>query len=453
MPPRAVQSIPMRICVQGAAFDTDNMGVGALAAGTVRCILHAYPQAEVFFLNYGKVSTVYTIKFRGQQIAIPLVNMRFSWRVWLRNNIAFLLFLTVLMILLPFPALRRRWIAGNDCLRHLDECDLVVAISGGDSLSDIYGLERLLYVSLPQILALWSGKRLILLPQTLGPFKSRLARAIAKYIMRRAELVCSRDHAGVKLVAQMLGSNARDVKVRFCYDVGFAVDPMPPQQVDVVGLGSSPKPASALVGFNVSGLLFMGGYTRRNMFGLQVEYTKLIYDLIYFLVEQKKANVLLVSHAFGQHAESDSIACAQLYEALKDKYPGKVGWVRGSYNQSEIKHVIGTCDFFIGARMHACIAAASQNVPVIPMAYSDKFVGVMQTIGIAANVVDLRTMNEEEILRIIDRVFINRAQVRQQLAQIMPNVKESVLSLFEDIGSGVLPAIDAAAAGKVPVAL
>src|SRR5437899_10187636 len=179
------------------------MGVGALAEGTVRCISSVYPQAEIFLLNYGKISTVYTVTVAGRQVAIPLINMRFSWRFWLRNNIAFLLFVAALMKLLPVPALRRRWIAGNDCLRHLDESDLVVAISGGDSFSDIYGLERLLYVSLPQILALWFGKRLILLPQTLGPFTSRLAQAIARYIMRRAELVYSRDRAGVKLGAQM----------------------------------------------------------------------------------------------------------------------------------------------------------------------------------------------------------------------------------------------------------
>jgi len=93
----------MKICLLGAAFDTENLGVGALAVGAVRTILHGHPQAEVFFLNYEKFSTVYSVKFPDRQVAVPLVNMRFSWRFWLRNNIAFLLFLTVLMKLLPFP--------------------------------------------------------------------------------------------------------------------------------------------------------------------------------------------------------------------------------------------------------------------------------------------------------------------------------------------------------------
>lgn len=443
----------LKIGILGASFDTDNMGVGALAAGTVSSILHVYPQAEVFFLNYEKFSTVYSIQVAGHDVAIPLVNMRFSWKVWLRNNIAFLLFLNVLMKLFPFPSLRRRWIAANDCLRHLDESDLVMAISGGDSFSDIYGLVRLLYVSLPQILALWSGKRLILLPQTLGPFKSRLAQAIASYIMRRAELVYSRDHVGVRLATQVLGLNANTGKVRFCYDVGFALDPAPPRRVDVAGLEHCPAGASRLVGLNVSGLLSIGGYNGRNMFGLKVEYSKLIYDVIGFLIEQEHSEVLLIPHVFGECSESDATVSARLYEALKGKYPDKIGWVRGTYNQSEIKHLIGTCNFFIGARMHACIAAASQNVPVVPMAYSDKFVGVMQTIGIEANVVDLRTMNEEETLNVIGRALLHGTQTRQHLARTMPHVRESVLRVFGEIDPGALGATEASAVGEVPAAV
>ena len=45
------------------------------------------------------------------------------------------------------------------------------------------------------------------------------------------------------------------------------------------------------------------------------------------------------------------------------------------------KAVIGQCDFFIGSRMHACIAALSQGVPCVGVAYSMKFAGVFDTVG------------------------------------------------------------------------
>jgi len=42
-----------------------------------------------------------------------------------------------------------------------------------------------------------------------------------------------------------------------------------------------------------------------------------------------------------------------------------IGW---PYGPSETKFLIGHCDFFVGARMHACIAAVSQYVPAVTLA-------------------------------------------------------------------------------------
>jgi polysaccharide pyruvyl transferase WcaK-like protein len=267
--------------------------------------------------------------------------------------------------------------------------------------------------------------------------------------MKRAEVVYSRDYAGIKQVENWLDAGADSL--RFCYDVGFVLDPIPPARIDLVGLPLEQLEAKRLVGLNVSGLLYRGGYARKNAFGLKMDYQAFIYNLIDFLIEKKKMDIVLIPHVLGTSGECDSPVCDQLFEELRGKYPDRIGVVRGGYNQSEIKYIIGSCDFFIGARMHACIAAASQNVPAVPMAYSDKFVGVMQTIGIEANVVDLRRMREEEILQVIDRTFEGRAEVRRHLAQTMPRVKETVLRLFEDMEFGGSGSCAGSTPGRVPV--
>jgi polysaccharide pyruvyl transferase WcaK-like protein len=189
-----------------------------------------------------------------------------------------------------------------------------------------------------------------------------------------------------------------------------------------------------LVGLNVSGLLFIGGYTRNNMFGLRADYRQFTQDLIHFLIEKKGASILLVPHVFGteQDAESDTGACEQLYEALKEKYEGRLGLVRGQYNQNEIKYIIGKCDFLIGARMHACIAAVSQCIPAVCIAYSDKFTGVMDTIGADSIVADARNLNVQELLDIVGHSFDDRAAIREGLGRRMSEVKSRVLNLFVD---------------------
>lgn len=386
-------------------------------------------------------------------MCIPFVNMRFSKKFYLRNNIAMLILLALALKAIPFKSLRRKIIVGNVCLKHILESDLIATMAGGDSFSDIYGFERLMVATLPQILILLLGKRLVLLPQTIGPFNGWLARAIARYILRGSETIYSRDYQGLHDANSLIGAGHDSNKVRFCYDVGFVVDPEPPSDLGLIGLPSGAKRVGTLVGLNVSGLLSMGGYNHQNMFGLKVAYDKLIERVVDFIIRTKGGAVLLVPHVFGIGGESDLSACERVHEALKPRFGDSISLACECYDVGELKYVIGLCDFFIGSRMHACIAAVSQNVPAVPMAYSDKFVGVMQTIGIEASVVDLRKMNEEEILNVIDRVFEDRAQVRQRLAQTMPHVKESVLSLFEDIGSDVLAARAPAAVDKVSVAL
>ncbi len=79
--------------------------------------------------------------------------------------------------------------------------------------------------------------------------------------------------------------------------------------------------------------------------------------------------------------------------------------VNREYDQYEIKGVIGLCDFFIGSRMHACIAALSQRVPTIGVAYSKKFSGVFESIGLGDMVIDARFINVDQAINKILEFF------------------------------------------------
>lgn len=425
----------LKIILLGAQFGIGNMGVGALTAGTIKCILSRFAEAEILLLDYGYEKQKFHFKFQNRTVPIQLLNMRFSKKLYLKNNIALLLLLSLVARLIPFKNIRKYIITKNACLNHVYEADLVTSIAGGDSFSDIYGLRRFFYVVLPQLLVLLIGKNLILLPQTLGPFKGMLPRAIAGYIFRRAQMIYSRDYTGLDLSKDLVASKNSVENIKFCFDVGFVLDPEKPNKLDLCGYLEKRKEEAYTVGLNVSGLLYIGGYTQNNMFGLKIDYRELVYHLIDFLIEKKEANLILVPHVFGARdgSESDSIYCEKIYKALKTKYNGKLFLARGSYNQNEIKYIIGLCDFFIGSRMHACIAALSQNIPAVAIAYSRKFYGVMQTIGVESLVVDPRRIGQEEILNIVDRTYERRDLLRQQLEQKMPQVKNTVLNLFVDI--------------------
>jgi colanic acid/amylovoran biosynthesis protein len=425
----------LRISVLGAAFNTQNMGVGALAAGTLASICHQYPDAEISFVDYGKQSLTIEFPLQDRLIPVKFVNIRFSKKFYLPNNIALLILLSLGLRLVPTRWLRYKLGALNPWLQHMYESDLVVAMSGGDSFSDIYGMGRFLYAALPQLLAIFSGKRLILLPQTLGPFRGKLTRAIAKYIMSRADTTCSRDYKGLSDIEILTGAADHQGRRRFCYDVGFVVAPRRPAKLED-SLHAMSEKSSPVVGLNVSGLLSMGGYTHKNMFGLKVDYNKLMKRLIEFFIHSRGATVLLVPHVFGgveDNSESDSVACETVYRSLQPVYGNKILLVSGRYDQNEIKYIIGMCDFFVGSRMHACIAALSQSIPALAIAYSDKFIGVLQTLGVDSLVADARSMNEDSIVNAAAHSYAHRSGIRQRLEDKIPPVKEMVLNLFADV--------------------
>ena len=418
----------LRLCLIGASFETDNMGVSALAAGAIKCVLHQYPDAQVFFLDYAQQPSRRTIRIGAREITVPLVNMRFSKKVYLANNISTLLLLAFLLRIFPWQRLHRWVLERNSCLKEIVQANAVLSVAGGDSFSDIYGMARYFYVTLPQVLVILLGKKLVLLPQTIGPFKSGPARVIARFILRRAEQSYSRDHRGEETVASLLGPSGA-ARVKFCYDMGFVVDSAPPVALDLVGL---PFMSHPLVGLNVSGLLLMGGYTKKNMFGLKANYGELLCQLIEGFVLGKNASVLLVPHVFGsgENAESDVLACAKIYDRLQSRYGSRIGFIRSRHDQAEIKDLISECDFFVGSRMHACIAALSRQVPTVAIAYSDKFAAVVQTLGLQGVVADPRVMSDQEILAAIFSAYDQRASIHRELEIAVPRVKETVLNLF-----------------------
>ena len=105
------------------------------------------------------------------------------------------------------------------------------------------------------------------------------------------------------------------------------------------------------------------------------------------------------------------------------------------YDQHEMKYLIGQCDFFIGSRMHACIAALSQGVPAVGLAYSRKFMGVLRSIGVENLVVDLRECGAGKISKLIDDAYLSRAKIQSDLADRMPSVRQTVEKLFARVVS------------------
>jgi len=169
------------------------------------------------------------------------------------------------------------------------------------------------------------------------------------------------------------------------------------------------------------------------MFGLGLDYGLLIERLVAFFVEVADADVVLIPHVLGGGAESDVAAVVAMHQRVAGRFGSRLSAVTGHFDPNEMKHLIGQCDFFVGARMHACIAALSQGIPAIGIAYSDKFVGVFESVGAEALVADPRRLTLEEVIARVAGAYEQRVQLAAALRARLPAVRQQVLAMLDDL--------------------
>ena len=309
-------------------------------------------------------------------------------------------------------------------LKQIRECDMVLDIGEGDSFTDIYGLERYLVLTGTKYAAWLSGRPLILSPQTIGPFEGAFARICANFIMRRSKKVFARDHLSMEFLASNKIRNSEEV-----IDVAFA---LPYRKASNSGV------SKLRVGINVSGLLYNGGYTRDNQFGLSLDYAALTHSLLEWFGTREDCEVHLVSHVVPDAMEVENDHAVSL--ALKTRYPN-VKVAERFASPSDAKSFIATMDFFIGARMHACIAAFSSGVPVVPLAYSRKFNGLFESLNYPY-FGDCKKDSHDHVINLVKDAFLHRNKLKA-LTVSGNQLAQTKLAKYEDYLFSVLKGIHA----------
>lgn len=286
-----------------------------------------------------------------------------------------------------------------DLSQALVRCDLVLDIGEGDSFSDIYGWKRFAYLVLTKLRVVWRGKPLVLSPQTIGPFRNPLARWVSDRALNQARLVFSRDG----LSSRYLESRKLAAPWHEAIDVAFALP-----------FERSEKAAGRTrIGLNVSGLLWAGGYTGANQFGLRLDYRKTIVALVDALLEHDGVDVVVVPHVVvPARREEDDLYASRELVATRPQLA-----IAGPFDSPvAVKSFISGLDFFVGARMHACIAAFSAGVACVPMAYSRKFVGLFNTLEYP-HVADCTSEDARTVLDKIGAGFAQRAQLTDDVTR------------------------------------
>lgn len=310
------------------------------------------------------------------------------------------------------PLLRER------LLSEYAKADILIDLSG-DSISDDYGVLQSIYVFSALLPAILLGKAVVIYPQSIGPFKSILSRSMARFVFNRAKFIMARE----EITKDYLGKIGIKAPVYLVPDISFllpaASDEVIQEILRIENIGESNRP---LIGMSLSQSI--ARYAKcEEKYNWYLETMARATD---YLIDKLGAMVIFVPHVLGPgNVNDDRVMGKQVLNKVKNK--DRVLCITNEYQPEELRGLIGQCDLFIGARMHANISALAMCVPTIAISYSHKTPGIMKMVGMENMHLDFRNMSFEQLISKTDEAWRDRGEIRKKLEFDVPILKEQAL--------------------------
>ena len=303
----------MVIGLRGFSFDHENKGCEALTYAFLSMLNDIYDKPEKLeIINFSSIKSL-------GDITSEFPNIRFSQEE------------------ISIKDKKMRYIS------LFRKCNIIFDIYDGDGFSDIYFTNPVYKNTILTIIAEKCSCKYIMLPQTYGPFKHKTLELLAGYAIKHADFVFSRDQISSDYAMKI----SRRKQVMTVTDLAFAL----PYH------NEKKETSNKKIGINVSGLLWQGGFSEQNQFSLRTDYKKYIRSLIQYCLKNKY-EIHLISHVTKRVNEEDPAYDTDYNPCmeLKREFPNVI--VSPLYTSPvDIKSYIALMDIFVGARMHATIAA------------------------------------------------------------------------------------------------
>lgn len=382
----------------GGQFSFANRGCEALIRSTVRIIRAVHPDATFLCPSENAALDHRQWHQAGDSgvefTAVPA----FPLRLKLFSRAAGML---TAVKRLPIPNL-----AVDKRLRaDLERCDAVLMM-GGDILSLDYGLFSLYYSAGLIQAARQLGKPTHLVAASVGPFtRDPLVESQMRRHLHGYTSITVRETSSLEYLRGLGLEN-----------VSLVADPAFVLEAEGWADGDIVRPGRDHLGLNVSPLVrrIRTDAASRQAFDDDIR------AFVRWVVEEQSTDVVFVSHVeplAGESDNSDRGYMDQLLTGLGD-LSEHVRMTPEGLNAAQIKHAIGRCSSFIGARTHATIAALSQSVPTVSIAYSVKAVGINEDLFGSARYV---LPTAELSLATLTQAFLALRQEREAIVEALGN--------------------------------
>lgn len=318
------------------------------------------------------------------------------------------------LITLPIIKLGlKKIISKNKVVKSYLESDLIIDLSG-DTFSDGKAGNSFLTL-LTLYFAFFLKKPLAIYSQSIGPFR-KIYLPFLKRGINRANLLIIRE----KITEKYLKEVGISSKIYLFPDCAFALNSSSDERILKIMQNEGISLEKSIIGISANAMVGDKNY---------IEVMAKISD---YLVEKTNAQIVFIPHVISikkGDLDDDRLIAKKIISKSKNKSECHI--IRGDYFPEELKGVISRCEIFIGGRMHSNIASLSSGVPTIATSWSHKYQGIMDHLGQGEYVCDIKNIEYENLKLKIDKLWLNKENIRKKLDKESKKERKSVFKSCE----------------------
>jgi len=267
------------------------------------------------------------------------------------------------------------------------------------------------------------GKPIIMFPNSIGPFRTRLGRFLARLALDRMNGILVREPISYKIVSSL---GVKSPKI-LTFDTALLTTTN-----DNVIFDRFPHP---LVG--VSPGFYVNSLSKKEVDRYIVGHARALDDAI----EKHGFYVVFLPHYVSGFKYDDLEVCKAILWHMRNKERAVI------YEADSVevfKSVLSCMDLVISSKMHPAVLAISGCVPTLCIAYDQKQRGFFQCLGLEQYVFPIQEFSYGKLILKIKNIWFKKDEIRIMLKEkvtlLQQNVKEAIdyaFKSFIDIKSRV----------------
>lgn len=289
--------------------------------------------------------------------------------------------------------------------------------------ADLLAMLLLLY---PAILAARMGKPYAFVAHTFGPFHTRTSRRLLRRVLSGAVYVSTREPRSGTILRQC-GMPASSIRVT--PDFGFGARPASDERAREL-LRRHALTCRDFIAFTARPWFYADRRKGRTQaFDAYLAGSAALLD---YALECGVSKVALVVQNDGAHSANEpDLPVLEAVKALM-RHQDRAVIIDQDYPYDDLCAIYGQARLTLGTRLHSCIFSFVAGTPPIAIAYSHKAPGIMQMMGCEEFVLDIEAFSVDEGKRLIKSALDGEEDLRHQLAQRAPALREALFNAVAD---------------------